>query len=166
MVRAVVQRVRTASVRVDGEIVATTGRGLLALVAAAHGDGPREVEWLVEKLAHLRIFEDDAGKMNRSLLEVGGEALIVSQFTLYGDTRKGRRPRFLGAARPEVAEPLIEALCEGLRRAGVPTQMGRFGAHMIVSLENDGPVTLILDSPERGSEPEASPGAHRTAAGA
>jgi len=149
-VRAVVQRVRTASVRVEGEPVAAIGRGLLALVAAAPGDGPRQVEWLAEKLAHLRIFEDDAGKMNRSLLEVGGEALIVSQFTLYGDARKGRRPSFLGAARPEVAEPLIEALCESLRRAGVPTRMGRFGAHMVVSLENDGPVTLILDSPERG----------------
>jgi D-tyrosyl-tRNA(Tyr) deacylase len=125
---------------------------MLVLVAATHGDGPADVAWLVHKLANLRIFEDDAGKMNRSLLETGGAALVVSQFTLYGDTRKGRRPSFVGAAPPDVAAALIEQVVAGLDAAGVPTATGRFGAHMSVSLENDGPVTLILESPARTVE--------------
>ncbi len=146
--RAVVQRVAEASVVVDGEEIARIGPGLLALVAARHGDDPAAATRLAEKLAHLRIFADEAGKSNRSLLDVGGEALVVSQFTLYGDTRKGRRPSFIDAAPPEVAEPLIEVVAEALRALGVRVATGRFRAHMRVALVNDGPVTLILDVPE------------------
>ncbi len=145
--RAVVQRVTRASVCVDGEVVGEIGAGLLALVGVRHGDGPGDVAWLVDKLSHLRIFEDDAGKMNRSLLDTLGAALVVSQFTLYGDVRRGRRPSFAAAAGPEVASVLIAGLVEGLRRRGIPTATGRFGAQMSVALENDGPVTLILDTP-------------------
>jgi D-aminoacyl-tRNA deacylase len=149
-VRAVVQRVSRASVRVGGQETGRVEAGMLVLVAATHGDGPADVAWLVDKLAHLRIFEDDAGKMNRSLLDTGGAALIVSQFTLYGDCRKGRRPSFAAAAPPDLAVALIEQVAAGLSAAGVPTASGRFGAHMAVSLENDGPVTIILDSPPSG----------------
>jgi D-aminoacyl-tRNA deacylase len=148
-VRAVVQRVARASVRAGGETVARIETGLMALVGVGVGDGAADVAWLVDKLAHLRIFEDGAGKMNRSLLESGGAALIVSQFTLYGDARRGRRPSFTAAARPELAEGLVGQVVEGLRRLGVPTETGRFGAHMAVELENDGPVTIILESPPR-----------------
>jgi D-tyrosyl-tRNA(Tyr) deacylase len=148
-VRAVVQRVSRAQVRVAEREIARIDGGLLVLVAATHGDGPADVAWLVDKLANLRIFEDDAGRMNRSLLDTGGAALIVSQFTLYGDTRKGRRPSFAGAAAPGPAAGLIEQVVAGLGACGVPTATGRFGAHMVVALENDGPVTLILDSPVR-----------------
>jgi D-aminoacyl-tRNA deacylase len=151
-VRAVVQRVSRASVRAGGETLAQIEAGLLALVGAGVGDGAPDAAWLVDKLAHLRIFEDGAGRMNRSLLECGGAALVVSQFTLYGDARKGRRPSFTAAARPEVAEGLIAQVVEGLRHLGVRTETGRFGAHMAVELENDGPVTIILESPPRGEQ--------------
>jgi D-aminoacyl-tRNA deacylase len=146
-VRAVVQRVSRARVRAGGEVVGEIGPGLLAFVGVGLADRPADALWLVEKLAHLRVFEDDAGKMNRSMLETGGAALVVSQFTLYGDARKGRRPSFAGAAPPEVADALIERVVAGLRERGVPTQTGRFGAHMAVELENDGPVTILLESP-------------------
>ncbi|HVG95995.1 MAG TPA: D-aminoacyl-tRNA deacylase [Chloroflexota bacterium] len=152
--RAVVQRVSQAHVRVGEREVGRIGSGLLVLVAATHGDGPADAAWLVDKLANLRIFEDDSGKMNRSLLDSGGAALVVSQFTLYGDTRRGRRPSFVGAAAPELAAGLIEQVVAGLGASGIPTATGRFGAHMMVALENDGPVTLILDSPVRAAAGE------------
>lgn len=143
--RLLLQRVSSASVSVDGAVVAAIGPGLLALVGVRRGDGPEEAAWLAEKMANLRIFEDDEGKMNRSVLEVGGEALVVSQFTLYGDARKGRRPGFSDAAPPEEAEPLIEQFVSLLRAAGLPTRTGVFRAHMLVRLDNDGPVTLLLE---------------------
>jgi D-tyrosyl-tRNA(Tyr) deacylase len=143
--RAVVQRVSRASVAVDGNVVAAIGPGLVILLGVTHGDEPAQAEWLASKIAGLRIFEDSGGKMNLSLLDVEGQALVVSQFTLYGDTRKGRRPSFVDAAQPEVAEPLIHHFAAGLRQHGVPTEMGIFGAHMLVEIQNDGPVTLILE---------------------
>ena len=143
--RAVVQRVTRAAVRVDGETVGEIGRGLLVLVGAAAGDGPADAAALAEKLAGLRIFPDDEGLMNRSVVEAGGAVLVVSQFTLYGDVRRGRRPSFTAAAPPEAAEPLVNLVAEGLQRAGVPCATGRFRAHMEVDLLNDGPVTLVLD---------------------
>jgi len=145
-VRAVVQRVAHAYVDVDGERVAEIGRGLLALVGVTHDDGPGDAEDVARKLVGLRIFEDDAGKMNRSLLDGEGDLLVVSQFTLLADVRKGRRPSFGAAAQPEVAEPLVEAVVEGARAQGVHVVTGRFRAHMQVGLENDGPVTLLVDS--------------------
>lgn len=145
--RAVVQRVRRAAVEVDGRPVAGIGRGLLALVGAARGDGPLQAAWMAEKLAHLRLFEDAAGRLERSVLEVGGEVLVVSQFTLLGDARRGRRPDFAAAAPAGAARPLLDAVVDKLRQLGVQTAAGRFQAHMVVSLENDGPVTLVLDSP-------------------
>lgn len=146
--RALVQRVSRASVSVGGEEVGRIGAGLLVLLGVGAGDGPKEAETLVDKIVNLRIFEDGAGKMNRSLLEVGGGALAVSQFTLYGDCRKGRRPSFTAAARPDEAEQLYEYFVERLRQAGVPVETGRFGAYMQVELVNDGPVTLWLDTAE------------------
>ena len=143
--RAVVQRVTRAAVRVDGETVGEIGRGLLVLVGAAAGDGPADAAALAEKLAGLRIFPDDEGLMNRSVVEAGGAVLVVSQFTLYGDVRRGRRPSFTAAAPPEAAEPLVDLVVDGLRRAGVPCATGRFRAHMEVELLNDGPVTLVLE---------------------
>ena len=143
--RVVVQRVSRASVSVAGETVSGIGRGLLILVGVEPGDGEQEVGAIVDKLANLRVFSDDRGKMNLSLLDVGGEALVVSQFTLLGDVRKGRRPSFTGAAEPGIAAPLVEDLVEGLRRAGIHTLSGVFGAVMEVELVNDGPVTLVLD---------------------
>ncbi|HZP26234.1 MAG TPA: D-aminoacyl-tRNA deacylase [Dehalococcoidia bacterium] len=144
--RLVIQRVRQAKVRVQEETVAEIGRGLLVLVGVAQGDSAEEAQGLAKKTAELRIFADDEGRFNRSLLETGGEALVVSQFTLLADARKGRRPNFIAAAAPEVAEPLVLAFADALREAGVPTQTGRFGAMMQVELTNDGPVTLVLDS--------------------
>jgi D-tyrosyl-tRNA(Tyr) deacylase len=141
----VVQRVTRAVVRVDGETVGEIGRGLLVLVGAAAGDGPADAAALAEKLAGLRIFPDDEGLMNRSVVEAGGAVLVVSQFTLYGDVRRGRRPSFIAAAPPEAAEPLVGLVAEGLQRAGVPCATGRFRAHMEVELLNDGPVTLVLE---------------------
>jgi len=145
--RAVVQRVHRASVTVGGERVAGIGPGLLIFLGVKRGDGEEQARWLAEKIAHLRIFEDTGGRMNRSLLDVGGEALIVSQFTLYGDARKGRRPSFDQAADPEAARVLYERFIAHLTTLGVPTSCGVFQARMLVSLENDGPVTLILESP-------------------
>ena len=144
--RAVVQRVSRASVTVHGDVVGAIERGFAILLGVAHADGEEQARWMANKIAGLRIFEDDEGKMNRSLLDVGGSALVVSQFTLYGDCRKGRRPSFIGAARPEVAEPLCERFSEFLHEAGVAqVESGVFGAHMMVEIHNDGPVTLIID---------------------
>jgi len=146
-VRAVVQRVACAEVRVDGAAVGRIGRGLCVLVGAGAGDGPDDVEYLVDKVVNLRIFEDDEGKMNRSLLEVGGGLLAVSQFTLYGDVRKGRRPSFVGALEPVAAEQLYEDFVAAARRAGVAeVATGKFRAMMEVDLVNWGPVTILLDS--------------------
>lgn len=137
---------KEASVSADGELVSETGAGLLLLVGVADGDSEAEAEWLAEKVAGLRVFSDEEGKMNRSVSEVGGEILAVSQFTLLGDAKKGKRPSFIKAARPEHAEPLFEYFCEKLRDAGVSSVLtGRFGAMMDVSLVNDGPVTIILE---------------------
>ena len=140
-----VQRVSRAEVSVDGEEVGSIGPGLCALVGVTHDDGPEQAATLARKLWHLRVFEDDGGAMNRSVAETSGAVLVVSQFTLYGDTRKGRRPSFVGAARPEHAEPLVERVVAELRALGATVATGRFGADMRVDLVNDGPVTLILD---------------------
>ena len=143
--RIVVQRVAEASVSVDGECIAQIGDGLLLLVGVAVGDQALEMESVARKIIDLRIFEDAEGKMNRSLRETGGAVLAVSQFTLYGDVRKGRRPSFAEAARPNRAEPVFDALVDALRREGMEVQTGRFGAKMAVCLENNGPVTLIVE---------------------
>jgi len=143
--RALVQRVKSGKVSVEGRAVAEIGPGLVILLGIGHGDTPEQARFLAEKIANLRIFEDEAGKFNRSLLDAGGEAIVVSQFTLYADTAKGRRPSFTEAAPPEVAAPLVDCFTEFLRTQGVPTQTGAFGAHMLVQIENDGPVTLWLE---------------------
>lgn len=143
--RLVVQRVRNASVTVDGTTVGAIGTGLLVLVGFTHGDGPGQIAWLAQKVTGLRLFPDDADRMNRSVREVGGSVLVVSQFTLYGDARKGRRPSFLDAAPPEAAMALYEAFVDALEETGVPVATGRFGAAMDVQLVNWGPVTLVLD---------------------
>jgi D-aminoacyl-tRNA deacylase len=140
-VRALVQRVSRASVTVDGEHVAQIGPGLLVLLGVRRGDGEPEADWIVRKLLALRIFDDDGGRMNRSVQDIRGEILCVSQFTLYGDARRGNRPGFVDAAPPEEAEPLYERV-----RGGLGAQGGRFGAHMVVELANDGPVTLIVEA--------------------
>jgi D-tyrosyl-tRNA(Tyr) deacylase len=145
--RAVVQRVGSARVVVGGETVGEIGRGLLVLLGVAHADAPAHAVWLAEKVAGLRIFADAEGKMNCDVAETGGGVLVVSQFTLYGDCAKGRRPSFIAAARPEQAEPLYETFVTALKAVGVRTATGRFGAAMQVELVNDGPVTLILDTP-------------------
>jgi len=145
--RVVVQRVSRAGVRVDGETVAAIGRGLVLLVAFNRQDSDTDLAWMAEKVAHLRIFEDEAGKLNRSLLEVGGQALAVSQFTLYGDARKGRRPSFDASAPAEQARPLFDKFVDNLSSRGIITSVGRFQAVMQVELVNDGPVTILLDSP-------------------
>lgn len=144
--RAVVQRVAQASVAVDGAVVGAIDRGLLVLVGVTHSDSARDAHVIADKLAGLRIFPDGDGLMNRSLQEVGGGCLVVSQFTLYGETRRGRRPSFTAAARPEIAEPLVEAVAERIREHGVPVETGAFGAMMEVSLVNDGPVTLVVEA--------------------
>jgi D-tyrosyl-tRNA(Tyr) deacylase len=144
---AVVQRVSEAKVSVEGRTVAAVGPGLLVLLGVAAGDDERDAAYLAAKIAHLRVFADDERRMNRSLLDVGGEALVVSQFTLYGDCRKGRRPAFTRAAPPADAERLYDRFIEELSALGVPTRAGEFGAMMAVSLTNDGPVTLIVRSP-------------------
>ena len=143
--RALVQRVSEARVRVDGEIIGEIEAGILALIGGTHDDTPAQAAKLADKIANLRIFTDDAGKMNLSVLDIGGSVLVVSQFTLYGDTRKGRRPAFVDAARPEVAEPLCEAVIAALRALDVPVETGRFRADMNVELINDGPVTLTIE---------------------
>jgi D-tyrosyl-tRNA(Tyr) deacylase len=144
--RSIIQRVSSASVTVDGQVVAAIERGFLVLLGVTHGDGEAEAVWLARKIAGLRVFEDDAGKFNRSLHDCGGAVLVVSQFTLYGDVRKGRRPSFTDAARPEHAEPLCQRFVEALRAEGLRVATGVFGALMAVALVNDGPVTLWLDT--------------------
>ena len=143
--RALIQRVSKAGVAVNGQTISSIGKGLLILLGVGHGDGEEQARFLAEKIANLRIFEDEQGKTNLSVLDVQGEALVVSQFTLYADTRKGRRPSFTDAALPEIAEPLVERFVEFLRGHGVPTQSGQFGAHMEVEIHNDGPVTIWLE---------------------
>lgn len=144
--RIILQRVKKASVETGGEVVGQIGQGALVLLGAGKEDSAEDVEYLVEKIINLRIFEDDAGKMNLSVTDIGGEVLIVSQFTLYGDCRKGRRPSFDKAAPPDLAEDLYESFVQRLRDFGVPVQTGKFGAMMDVSLVNWGPVTIMLDS--------------------
>ncbi len=153
--RVVLQRVAGASVTVDGETIASIGPGLLLLVGIADGDDEAEARRIAGKCAQMRIFSDDDGRFNLSLIDTGGEALVVSQFTLLAGVRRGRRPSFDAAARPETAEPLVDAFAEELRRLGVETQTGRFAAKMSVDLVNDGPVTIVIDSadldrPRRG----------------
>lgn len=143
--RALVQRVREASVAVDGEVVGAIGPGLCVLVGVTHGDRTEEARALAAKVWHLRVFDDDAGRMDRPVGAVGGAVLVISQFTLYGDTRRGRRPSWVAAAPPEQAEPLVEAVVEELRSLGATVATGRFRADMAVSLVNDGPVTLLLE---------------------
>ena len=143
--RVVLQRVSKASVRIDGGVVGSIAAGFCLLVGFTHGDTQAQVDWMADKVAGLRLFPDAEGKMNVGLAEVGGSVLVVSQFTLYGDSEKGRRPSFIDAARPEVAIPLYEAFVAALRSRGLEVATGRFGAMMEVELINDGPVTLILE---------------------
>jgi D-tyrosyl-tRNA(Tyr) deacylase len=143
--RAVVQRVSRGSVSVGGQVVGAIERGVVVLVGVTHGDTEERAEWLARKIAGLRIFEDRVGKMNAGLLDVDGAALVISQFTLYADARKGRRPGFTDAAPPEVAEPLVEHFAQALRNHGVPVEAGVFGADMLVEIHNDGPVTILLE---------------------
>lgn len=143
--RALIQRVSSGKVTVDGETVAEIGHGLVILLGIGQGDTEDQARVLAEKIASLRIFEDDTGKFNLSLLDVHGQAIIVSQFTLYADARKGRRPSFSEAARPDVAAPLVEKFAGLLRELGIPSKTGIFGAHMLVEIENDGPVTIWLE---------------------
>ena len=143
--RVLLQRVKKASVTVDGEIVGAIEQGFVALVGVGHGDGEDQAQWLAKKVAGLRVFEDDEGKFNLSIKDVGGAMLVVSQFTLYADARKGRRPSFVDAAPPEVAEPLVERFADMLRGEGLNVEMGVFGAMMLVEIHNDGPVTIWLE---------------------
>ncbi|MBT9581943.1 D-tyrosyl-tRNA(Tyr) deacylase [bacterium] len=148
--RALIQKVSQANVKVDGEIRGSIGRGFLILLGVGQEDTTRQADWLADKVVHLRVFEDDQGKMNLSLLEVGGEALVVSQFTLFADCRKGRRPSFSQAARPEAAVPLYEHFVAKLQSLLPKVATGVFQTHMDVSLTNDGPVTLWLDTADLG----------------
>ncbi len=143
--RTVIQRVRRGAVRVDNRQIAEIGKGLVILLGVGPADTTETAQTLARKIAHLRIFEDDQGKMNLSLLDIGGEALVVSQFTLYADARKGNRPSFTDSAPPEIAAPLVDQFANFLRDLGVPVQCGEFGAHMLVEIENDGPVTIWLE---------------------
>jgi D-tyrosyl-tRNA(Tyr) deacylase len=147
--RVLLQRVRKAGVTVEGRVTGRINHGFVALVGVTHGDTRTEADWLAGKVAGLRLFEDGAGKMNLSLVDVGGQVLVVSQFTLYGDARKGRRPSFTGAARPEQAEPLVDYFAGQLRQLGIPVETGVFGAMMQVEIHNEGPVTMMLEK-ERG----------------
>jgi len=149
--KAVLQRAASASVTVGGELVGSIGQGIVVLLGVEQGDGPGDAEWMVRKIAEIRMFEDDAGKMNRSVEEIGGAVLVVSQFTLCADCRKGRRPSFVKAAEPGLAEKLYEGCADGLRRRGLPVETGKFGAMMDVSLVNAGPVTFLLESPKDAS---------------
>lgn len=151
--KAVVQRVGASRVEVSGDIVGAIDRGLLVYLGVAQGDSSRDVDWMADKVTGLRIFEDEQGKMNRDVKDVGGEMLVVSQFTLLGDTRKGRRPSFQGAAAPDVAERLYEGFCAAVRTKGVSVATGRFRADMKVHSLNDGPVTMLIDSREPTSAP-------------
>lgn len=149
--KALVQRVAHASVTVEGTVTGRIGTGLLVLLGATHTDGDADVSWLAAKVAGLRVFADEAGKMNRDVREAGGGVLVVPQFTLYGDARHGKRPEFTAAARPEIAEPLYVRFCEELIALGVPVERGVFRAHMLVELLNEGPVTLMIESPQGGT---------------
>ena len=144
--RAVVQRVSSSKVTVDGNVTGEIKKGLLVLLGVTHEDTSKDVDYIIDKVLNLRIFEDEDEKMNLSLKDVEGELLVVSQFTLYGDCRKGRRPSFSTAARPELATKLYEEFIEKSRKEGIVTQTGQFGAHMMVDLTNDGPVTILLES--------------------
>ena len=144
--RALIQRVKTGKVTVDGRTVAEITHGLVILLGIGQGDTQEQARFLAGKIATLRIFEDQEGKFNRSILDMGGAAIVVSQFTLYADTHKGRRPSFTAAAPPEVAAPLVDKFADVLREQGIPTQNGVFGAHMLVEIENDGPVTIWLEN--------------------
>ena len=146
--RALLQRVSRASVTVDEQVVGKIGQGLLVLLGVGQDDSEVQVKTLADKIVHLRIFGDDEGKMNRSLLDIGGEVLVVSQFTLYADTRRGRRPSFTDAAPPTLAEPLVEHFKDALASYGLPIASGIFGAYMTIDLRNEGPVTVLLDSEE------------------
>ena len=143
--RVLLQRVKEAQVTVDGRITGAIEHGFVALVGVTHGDGREQADWLAAKVAGLRVFDDDQGKMNRSLADVGGSVLVVSQFTLYGDARKGRRPSFTDAALPEQAEPLVAYFAEQLQQHQIPVATGEFAARMLVEIHNDGPVTLLLE---------------------
>jgi D-tyrosyl-tRNA(Tyr) deacylase len=154
-----VQRVSRAEVRVADRVVGAIGRGLLVLLGATHADHSADADWLARKVAGLRLFSDAEGRMNLDLKAVGGRALVVPQFTLYGDARRGRRPDFVAAARPERAEPLFERFCAVLADQGIAVERGVFGAHMMVDSVNDGPVTLSIESP--GPPPEPGDAAHR-----
>ena len=148
--RVVIQRVSSASVSIGGKVHSSIGRGLMVLLGVGHDDGQEDIDWLVRKVAGLRIFDDEAGVMNRSVVEIGGDALVVSQFTLMASTRKGNRPSYIGAAGHEVAIPLYESFCQALSEAvGRPVGTGEFGADMQVALVNDGPVTICIDSKNR-----------------
>lgn len=144
--RAVLQRVKSGRVSVDSRVIAEIGTGLVILLGVGPQDREEQARVLADKIANLRIFDDDQGKMNLSLLDVGGQALVVSQFTLYADTRKGRRPSFIEAAPPEIASPLVDRFIELLKEKGVPTQSGEFGALMLVEINNHGPVTILLEA--------------------
>jgi len=148
-VRALVQRVSEARVLAEGRETGAIGAGLVALIGATHDDRPEDADWLARKIAGLRVFPDDAGHMNRDVREAGGAVLVVPQFTLYADARRGRRPDFVAAARPEQAEPLVERFCATLVADGVRVERGVFRAHMRVSLVNDGPVTVMVETPAR-----------------
>ena len=152
--RALVQRVSEASVTVEGEVTGAIGAGLVALLGATHDDGTGDADWLARRVAGLRVFADDAGQMNRDVREIGGAVLVVPQFTLYGDARRGRRPDLFAAARPEQAEPLFERFCATLAAEGVPVERGRFRSHMRVARVNDGPVTLMIESPRAATTAE------------
>lgn len=154
--KAVIQRVRRAAVEVDGEVISRIDEGLLVLLGIAKQDSETDVRYIVDKLTEMRIFSDAVGKMNQSVGEIGGKLLIVSQFTLLGDLRKGRRPSFDGAAPPDRARLLYEQVVAAARERGFPVQTGRFGSHMSVSLDNDGPVTLLLDSQSNLTEGQVS----------
>ena len=149
--RALIQRVSEAGVSAEGKAENRIGPGLVILLGVATSDTTEQLAYLVDKVANLRIFDDDKGRMNRSLLDTGGQALVISQFTLYGDTRRGRRPGFTAAAPPESAEPLYEAFADAVEQKGINVKRGWFGAHMQVDIQNDGPVTLLLESPARGA---------------
>ena len=150
--RALLQRVSSGRVSINNQVVAEIGRGLVILVGIGPGDGQEQARFLADKIANLRIFEDNQEKMNLSVRDANGQALVVSQFTLYADTRKGRRPSFTDAAPPDLARPLVDYFTQQLNSLGVPTQTGEFGAHMLVEIHNDGPVTILLEAnpPDRG----------------